>query len=142
MRLAIFNEFVNLKLLAIAETCFASMIIMLKRFRKIKKGLQSMVISDKWSSYREDDIGKAQFVKDKVLDDIWWDRIEYILAFTEPIYSMLQVADTDKPCLHLIYEMWDTMIEKVKTIIFMYENKKEGDESIFYSVVQKILVDR
>ncbi|XP_072955788.1 uncharacterized protein [Typha angustifolia] len=52
MRLAIFNEFVNLKLLAIAETRFASVIIILKRFRKIKKGLQSMVISDKWSSYR------------------------------------------------------------------------------------------
>ena len=55
---------------------------------------------------------------------------------------MLQVVNTDKPCLHLIYEMWDTMIEKVKTVIFMHENKKEGEESIFYSVVHKILVDR
>ncbi|XP_072984347.1 uncharacterized protein [Typha latifolia] len=104
MRLAIFNEFVNLKLLAIAEARFASVIIMLKKFRKIKKGLQSMVIGDKWSSYREDDIGKAQFVKDKVLDDIWWDKIEYILAFTEPIYRMLEFADLsiDEPDLETI----------------------------------------
>nr|CAD1827973.1 unnamed protein product [Ananas comosus var. bracteatus] len=58
MRLAIFNEFVNLKMLAVAETRFASVIVMLGRFKQIKRGLQNMVISDKWASYREDDVGK------------------------------------------------------------------------------------
>lgn len=71
MRLAIFNEFVSLKLLSVAETHFASVIVMLKRFKIIKGGLQAMVISDKWSCYREDDVGKARFVKEKVLDDFW-----------------------------------------------------------------------
>ena len=51
-----FNEFVPLKLLSIDETHFASVIIMLKRFKLIKGGLQAMVISDKWESYREDDV--------------------------------------------------------------------------------------
>ncbi|XP_072959848.1 uncharacterized protein [Typha angustifolia] len=142
MRLAIFNEFVNLKLIAVADTRFASTIVMLRRFKTIKCGLQTMVINDKWNSYREDDVAKAQFVKEKVLDDIWWDKIEYILSFTEPIYSMLRLADTDKPCLHLIYEMWDDMIERVKTAIYRHEAKKEDEESAFYSVVHKILVDR
>ncbi|XP_020114911.1 uncharacterized protein LOC109728792 [Ananas comosus] len=142
MRLAIFNEFVNLKMLAVAETRFASVIVMLRRFKQIKRGLQNMVVSDKWASYKEDDVGKAQFVKDRILNDLWWDQINYILSFTEPIYEMLRIADTDKPCLHLMYETWDSMIEKVKVAIYRREGKKEDEESSFYSVVHKILIDR
>ncbi|XP_020250668.1 uncharacterized protein LOC109828045 [Asparagus officinalis] len=89
MRLAMFNEYVNLKLLTIAETRFASVVIMLRRFKKIKRGLMDMVISESWSLYRDDNVGRAQFVKGKILDDIWWDKIEYVISFTEPIYNMV-----------------------------------------------------
>ena len=82
MRLAIFNIFIPLKLLSITETRFASVIVMLKRFKHIKRGLQSMVISEPWSSYCEDDLDKAKYIKDKILDDFWWDQIDYILSFT------------------------------------------------------------
>lgn len=105
MRLAIFDEFVHLKLLSVAETRFASTIIMLKRFKLIKGGLQIMVISDKWGCYREDDVEKAKHVKELVLNDIWWDKIGYILYFTVPICDMIRECDTDKPCLHLVYDM-------------------------------------
>lgn len=142
MRLSMFNKFVPLKLLAIASTRFASFVVMLKRFKLVKRGLQSMVISDEWLSYKEDDIGKALFVKDKILDDIWWDKIDYILSFTDPIYDVLRRGDTDKPCLHLIYEMWDSMIEKVKAAIYRHERKQEDEESRFYTVVYGILIDR
>ncbi|XP_077247572.1 uncharacterized protein LOC143887357 [Tasmannia lanceolata] len=142
MRLAIFNDFNSLKLLSVAETRFASVIVMLKRFKLLKQGLQSMVISDKWNCYRDDDVGKAKFVKEKVLDDIWWDSIDYILSFTSPMYDMLRECDTDKPCLHLVYDMWDTMIEKVKTAIYRKEAKRKEEESSFYEVVQEILFDR
>ncbi|KAH0450066.1 hypothetical protein IEQ34_020758 [Dendrobium chrysotoxum] len=108
MRLSMFNDFSHLRMLAVTETRFASVIIMLKRFKQIKSALQSMVISEKWSCYREDDIGKAMYVKEKVLDDLWWDNVDYILAFTDPIYDMLREADTDKSCLHLIYEMYSS----------------------------------
>ncbi|KAK9291948.1 hypothetical protein L1049_019900 [Liquidambar formosana] len=101
-----------------------------------------MVISDRWSSYREDDVGKAGFVKEKVLNDVWWDKIEYILSFMGPIYDMLRYADTDKPVLHLIYDMWDSMIENVKMAIYQHEGKEENEESSFYSVVHAILIDR
>ncbi|XP_028084703.1 uncharacterized protein LOC114285827 [Camellia sinensis] len=142
MRLAIFNEFVPLKLLAVADTCFASAIVMLKRFKLVKRGLQSIVISDQWVSYKEDDVGKATSMKEKLLNDVWWDKIDYILSFTLPIYEMLRFCDTDKPCLHLVYEMWDTMIEKVKASIFRHEGKLDHEESIFYSIVHNILVER
>ena len=58
-----------------------------------------------WASYRQNDVGKAQKVKDMILSVHWWDTIDYILEFTVPIYDMLRAADIDKPCLHLVYEM-------------------------------------
>lgn len=51
MRLSMFNEFSKLKFLAIADTIFASTIVMLKRFRAIKESLILMVVSEKWNSY-------------------------------------------------------------------------------------------
>ena len=48
-----------------------------------------MVVSEEWMSYREDDVGKAQTVRDYVLNDLWWDKVAYILRFIEPIYEML-----------------------------------------------------
>nr|KYP55277.1 hypothetical protein KK1_001484 [Cajanus cajan] len=137
IRLTIFNHFSPLKLLAIAETRFASILVMLKRFKLLKGVLQSMVISEEWNSYREDDVGKAQAAKEFILNDVWWDKITYILNFTEPIYSMLRACDTDSPILHLVYEMWDSMIEKVKTSIYRYEGKELNDTSTFYEVVYR-----
>ncbi|KAL8456618.1 hypothetical protein ACS0TY_034738 [Phlomoides rotata] len=105
MRLSMFTEFSKLKLLVVVDTRFPSMIIIIKRFRTVKGQLQSMVISERWSMYREDNAEKARIVKEKLLDDGWWDSFDYILRFTEPIYSMLRSCDTDKPCLHLVYEI-------------------------------------
>ncbi|XP_023888941.1 uncharacterized protein LOC112001006 [Quercus suber] len=89
MRLAMFNEFCPLKLLQVADTRFASVVVMLKRLKLIKRCLQAIAISDQWASYREDDVGKAQKVKDMILSDLWWDKVDYILEFIGPIYDML-----------------------------------------------------
>ncbi|XP_075665183.1 uncharacterized protein LOC142634814 [Castanea sativa] len=67
---------------------------------------------------------KAQKVKDMVLSNRWWDVVDYILEFTTPIYDMLRAADTDRPCLHLVYEMWDSMIENVKDHEISIERSK------------------
>ncbi|XLS64947.1 hypothetical protein HN51_024921 [Arachis hypogaea] len=142
MRLSIFNEFNTLKLLNVAPTRFASTIVMLKRFRLLKQGHKEMVISEKWSSYKEDNIGKAEFVTEKILSENWWQKIDYILAFTNPIYDVLRSTDTDAPTLHLVHEMWDSMIKKVKSAIYLYERKDEQVLSSFYNVVHSILVQR
>ncbi|GFS43676.1 hypothetical protein Acr_00g0086400 [Actinidia rufa] len=115
IRLAIFNEFVPLKLLSIAETRFASSIVILRRFKLIKQHLQSMVISSHWNAHREE-VG-ASFVRETLLDEKW-------------------------PTLHLIYDMWDSMIHKVNCAIYKHEGKSLDDETEFYNVVHKILVDR
>ncbi|XP_075640484.1 uncharacterized protein LOC142612252 [Castanea sativa] len=126
----------------VAETRFASIIIMLKRLFQVKRHLRNMVISEEWMSYREDDVGKAQTVRDYVLNDLWWDKVAYILRFIGPIYEMLRVANTDAPILHKVYEMWDSMIENVKKEIYQQEGKEEYKESPFYDVVHAILIER
>ena len=77
-----------------------------------------------------------------ILSDLWWDKVDYILEFTTPIYDMLRVADTDKPCLHLVYEMWDSMIEKVKTTIYRHEGLEDDEYNSFWSVMYDILIDQ
>ncbi|XP_075674890.1 uncharacterized protein LOC142644095 [Castanea sativa] len=129
-------------LIEIADTRFASVVVMLKRLKSIKRCLQAMAISDQWASYRKDDVEKAQKVKDLILSDLWRDNIDYILEFTAPIYDMLRMADTDKPCLHLMYEMWDSMIEKVKAVIYRHEGLEDDQHCSFWSVVYDILIDR
>nr|GEU50439.1 putative hAT dimerization domain, ribonuclease H-like domain protein [Tanacetum cinerariifolium] len=131
MRLSIFSKFIPLRLLSVADTRFASMIVMLKRLKLIKTGLQAMVISEEWSFYREDDIVKVNFIKEKIVNDEWWDKVSYILSFTRPIYEMIRACDTDKPCLHLVYEMWDSMIEKVKIEIYKKEKRPTSQLSLF-----------
>ncbi|XP_048594911.1 uncharacterized protein LOC111200150 [Brassica napus] len=108
----------------------------------VKRGLEAMVISEEWSTYIEDDVGKATFVKGKILSDDWWEQVSYIIDYTRPIYEMLRFCDTDKPCLHLVYEMWDSMIEKVKSEIYKKEKRPVIEVSPFYTVVHEILVDR
>jgi len=90
MRLSMFNNFNSLKLLYVAPIRFASTIVMSKRFRSLKKGLQEMVISDEWSFYKKDNVDSAQFVKEILLNDNWWMKVDYILAFTAPIYDVLK----------------------------------------------------
>ncbi|CAI9289025.1 unnamed protein product [Lactuca saligna] len=105
MRLSIFTKFTPLRLLSVANTRFASIIMMLKRLKQIKRGLQAMVIREEWSSYRLDDTEKANSVKEYILNDDWWDKVAYILSFIGPIYEMIRACDTDKPCLHLVYQI-------------------------------------
>jgi N-glycosylase/DNA lyase len=75
MRLSMFTEFSKLKLLAVAETRFASVVVMLKRFLMVKRALQNMVISDAWESYRDDNSVLAQHVSKKILSNHWWENV-------------------------------------------------------------------
>ncbi|KAK2656745.1 hypothetical protein Ddye_009797 [Dipteronia dyeriana] len=56
-----------------------------------------------------------------------------LVELTTPIYEMLRMTDTDTPCLQLVYEWWDSMIEKVKIAIFRKERRQLDDKSRYYS---------
>nr|XP_016483409.1 PREDICTED: uncharacterized protein LOC107804097 [Nicotiana tabacum] len=104
-----------------------------------------MVMDDEWKNYKGDKVieAKACEIKSLVMDDEWWNTIEYLLRCTEPIVSMLRSADLDCPKLHPIYDMWDTMIEKVKVIVFEHEGKDliTGQSNVF-ATIQGILMAR
>ena len=63
------------------------------------------MISQEQNTYRDCDQQKVATMKGFVLDNLWWDKSNYIINFTDPIYEMLQVYDTDTPTLHLVYDM-------------------------------------
>ena len=54
---------------------------------------------------------------------------------------MIRACDTDTPCLHLVYDMWGTMIEKVKMSIYKHEGLRQSEFSSFYEVVYNILIN-
>ncbi|KAH0773784.1 hypothetical protein KY290_010921 [Solanum tuberosum] len=79
-----------------------------------------MVMDDEWKNYKGDKgiEAKTREIKSLIMNDEKWDSIDYFLKFTEPIVDMLRSADIDGPKLHSIYDVWDSMIEKVKKVIF------------------------
>ncbi|XLU41771.1 hypothetical protein S245_036585, partial [Arachis hypogaea] len=133
MRLYIFNEFNTLKLVKVAPIQFVSTIVMLKKFRLLKQGLKQIVINN---------IGKAEFVTEKILSKNWWQKIDYILTFTTLIYDILRSTDMNAPTLCLVHEMCDSMIKKVERAIYLYERKDEQESSFFYNVANSILVQK
>lgn len=140
MKLSIFEEFSKLKMLVIADTRFASDIVMLKRFRLIKQYLLRMVISDQWSAYMKGNVEQAQIVKRKILMTCGGIKLTTFLLSLS-LYIQCSAVDTEKSCFHLICEMWTDMIEKVKAAIYKHEGKAPEEESAFYSVVHAILAD-
>ena len=54
-----------------------------------------------------------------ILDDAWWDKVQYLLRFTEPILTMIRVFYTDMPCLGEVYENIDSMLERIREIIYV-----------------------
>lgn len=94
---------------------------MLKSLRVVKTALGSMVISEFWSFWRKTDQTASKRVKDTVLDDAWWERVDLIIRIMDPNISLLRVVDTDKPILGEVYEGWDSMIESVRSIILQSE---------------------
>jgi hypothetical protein len=141
--LTIYKQYTHLSLLKIADTRFASSFIMLKRLREVKAALGAMVISDLWSFWRKTDQAASKRVKDTVLDDGWWERVNLSIKIMDPIISLLRFADTDKPILGDVYEGWDSMIESMKTIVMENESPEYGTSAeSLWSTVQDILLSR
>ena len=97
--LTIYKQYTQLSLLKIADTRFASSFIMLKRLREVKAALGAMVISDLWSFWRKTDHAASKRVKDIVLDDGWWERVDLTIKIMGPTISLLWFADMDHTIL-------------------------------------------
>jgi len=63
-------------------------------------------------------------------------KVDYVLDFTIPIYDVLRKTDMNMTTLHLVYEMWDSMIENVRKVIYQHERKTKFEHSSFFKVVK------
>lgn len=75
----IFQKHLELSFLKVAETRFASHIVMTSRIHKVKSSSEKMVMGDEWKNYKGDKVlgANARKIKSLVMDDEWWDRVEY-----------------------------------------------------------------
>ena len=87
---------------------------------EVSQTLQAMVIDPLWESWRTSTSDRGQKIKSVILDDAWWDKVQYLLLlveFTEPILTMIKIFDTNIPCLGEVYENIDSMLERTREII-------------------------
>lgn len=141
--LTIYKKYATLKLLSYGETRFATILIMLLRLVEVKLALSAMVMDKDWKDYKGEDVAKALLIKNRICDDDWWEKVCYLINLTAPIVDFLRFTDTDKPSLHKVYDMWDTMIERVRLVIYEHEDKNlETGSSSFYDQVHDVLVRR
>ncbi|KAL7162516.1 hypothetical protein ACSBR2_042915 [Camellia fascicularis] len=120
---------------------------MAKRLKEVKPALEKTMMDAGWKIYRGDGKNpvdaKAHEVKQSIVNDVWWDDLDYLLSFTGLIVDMLRAADTDALVLHCVYDMWDTMIENMKAIIFEHEDKDHIiGQSDFFDTIHEILEAR
>ncbi|CAA0806447.1 Unknown protein [Striga hermonthica] len=106
-----------------------------------------MIMDERWKTYKGDGKSvvdsKAREVKHCIVDDQWWDTLDYLLNLTRPIIDFIRAADTDSPILHLVYDMWDSMIEEIKTVVFRHEEKDLlVGQSAFFDAIHEILEER
>ena len=72
--------------------------------QKLKEKSMSVVTIEERTTSKKDDESKGQFTKNTNLDNLWLNKVDYILS---NIYEMFQLADTNQPCFHLTPEWWE-----------------------------------
>eukprot|EP00253_Pinus_taeda_P010692 PITA_10692 len=135
----IYQGFAKLELLKVAETHFASHTLVIKRLVEVRQALQAMVIDPLWESWRTSTSDRGQKIKSIILDDAWWDKVQYLLRFIEPILTLIRAFDTDTPCLGEVYENIDSMLERIRELIRASEN---DPYETFYYLVKEIVTER
>lgn len=75
-------------------------------------------------------------ITDTIKDDVFWDDVENILAFTKPIFYLVKFWDGEGPKMREIYERMDNMLGEIKDA--MRENKY----SSYYPEVESTVLAR
>ena len=119
--LAMFRNNSRLDLLKVAKTRFASHHILLERLRTVRDGLTTTVVTRQWKDWvktcSSDQQQQAKAIVDTINDENFWNEVDNILAFIEPIYSVLRFSDGEGPKMGEIYERMDNMVGEIKDIM-------------------------
>ena len=80
LALSIFKRHSKLNLLKVVDTRFASNIISTERLKEVKDALEKMVMDLDWKSFKgygKVIEGRARAIKECIVNDNWWDKIDY-----------------------------------------------------------------
>ncbi|KAG8472742.1 hypothetical protein CXB51_034649 [Gossypium anomalum] len=123
MRLVIFNSFVSFKLLAVADTQYVSMIVMLKRPKLIKRSLQNMT-----SIYRhEGKKGDERSIFYKVIYDILINRWTTTL-----LYGLFFKSKRNWSTYSFIHSMKRNKINPQQILFIIKERTRCGRLEVMY----------
>ena len=126
-------------MLQVAETRFASNVIVLRRLMQVKEAITNMATSNNWAIWRQSNTERATNIRKRILDEDWWEHVEYLINLNAPTMTMLRYTDMDRPCLGEIYDGIDSMLEKIKQFV----NEKERDpQETFFKQLQAIVIER
>lgn len=104
---------------------------------QVKGALSNMIISNNWVIWRQSNCERADKIKLRILDDLWWECVDCLFKLIEPIMIMLRYANMDRPCLGEIYDRIDSMLERIKQIV----NEKEKDTQETFKQLQATFVE-
>ena len=105
----------------------------------MRQALQAMVIDPLYESWRTPTSDRGKNIKSIILDDAWWDKVQYLLWFTVLILTLIRAFDTDTPCLGEVYENIDSMLKRIRKII---RASKNDPLETFYYLVKDIVTER
>nr|XP_043631554.1 uncharacterized protein LOC122603007 [Erigeron canadensis] len=130
----------ELELLKVAKTRFASHYILLRRLLDCREALATTIVLNAWREWfkkLDDTTQSAGYViTETIKNDVFWENVENILAFTKPIFLMVKFCDGEGPKMGEIYERMDNMLGEIKDAM------KENKFSRYFSEVEQIVLQR
>lgn len=73
--LALFRSFSSKEFIKPVEKRYATYFFLLERVLEVEHALQSMVVTQEWRRWPESQTKKGKILRDKVLDNHWWDDV-------------------------------------------------------------------
>ena len=123
-----------MELLRQGDTRFGTHFIMLERLMEVQGPLQRMVVSQEWKNWSGFVLTEKNHVKLLLLDNVFWNAIEFIVKITKPIFYLLRLVDSGKPTTGKLYghmqyvintlnALQDIDIEKKASVIDILEKR-------------------
>ncbi|XP_076925552.1 uncharacterized protein LOC143588436 [Bidens hawaiensis] len=136
----VFKENSKLELLKVAKTRFVSHYILLRRLMDCREALETTIVLNsfkEWFKKGNDAIRNGGLpVNETIKDEVFWEKVEHILAITKPIFLVLKFSDGDGPKMGEIYEKMDNMLGEIKDAI------EENMFSMYYEQIRSIILER
>ncbi|MCO5603789.1 hypothetical protein L7F22_057941 [Adiantum nelumboides] len=113
---AMLTKHSKLKLVKPGDTRFASNFLMLHKLVRVKSPLKQLVTSEDWDAWTKGN-ETALHIEHQILFAEFWVDIEKYVKVLWLVMAMLRMVDRDVPCMGVVYEGIDQMLEQIKEVL-------------------------